>query len=75
MTIIYALVVGLVSLVAAAPAHAQLVIATSTLETFLADIFGQSIGTMLYTLAEIWPYLLTAFVLYIFYRVGKFLFS
>jgi len=46
-------------------------IATSTLETFLSDTFTTGINQMLYVLGEIWPYLITVAVLYIFWNVGR----
>jgi len=46
-------------------------VSTSTVETFLSTTFSTGVNQMLYVLGEIWPYLITVAIVWIFWRVGR----
>jgi len=46
-------------------------VATSTLTTFLGDIFGAGLNMILYILGVVWPYLMVIGIVFAFWRIGK----
>lgn len=46
-------------------------VSTSTLETFLSNVFGDGLDMILYALETIWPYLILVAIVFMFWRIGK----